>query len=524
MQLSKTKIISGKECREAIMYGVNTLADVVESSLGPRSAETGISRVDQQGNVYDRIILKDGVSIGRSVDLKDEKYNFSAQVLLEAAQKSVQEVGDGTTVTICMARALIVEAEKRIAAGIAPMAIKEEIEPDIKRAIELLKENAKPITTLEQKIQIATISCEEESLGKLIGQTIDKVGDEGVITVEHSKNGETYVDMQEGMQWDRGLASPYMITDADTLTGTIEDGYVLVTDFPINNILELKPLLDDFIKHSRFLTIIAPEFGGDGLSSLIANKLQNVFLTLAIKAPSFGRQQTDMLQDIAILTGATYITKDQGHKLTDVRFEHLGKAKKITGSLTSAILSGGEGKKEAIEARIAEVKKLLEGETNDFENERLRERLAKLTKGVAVIKVGGHTDIEIKERYERALDSTLATRQAVKKGIVAGGEVSYLPLIPYMKSEIVKKALEAPFKRLVTNAGKDAGRLLERLDQYKDPKMGYDVMHDRFVDMIENGIIDPVSCAISALTNASSVAIRLVSTQQIVVPEDKEVK
>lgn len=519
----KTKVLSGQACQDALLLGVDTLANAVGSTLGPRSGLVGMSRTTQQGEVYDRVINKDGVSVGRAIDLQDEAINFSAQILLEAAQKTVQSVGDGTTAVTILAQALYHQGRKRIAAGISPMSIKEQIEPDLKTALQILEMHATPVTTLKQKIQVATISCEEESLGKLIGETIDSVGSEGVVTVENSKSGETRLDFQEGMQWDRGFASPYFMTDPETRMGAIENGYIFVTDFSLTNILDIKPLLDEFITHSRFLTIVAPEFGGDALTSLIANKMQNVFLTLCVKAPSFGRQQTDMLQDIAILTNATFITKEQGHKLTDVRFEHLGKAQKVTADRISTLISGGEGKKEAIQARIDQVKMLIEEETNDFELQRLRERLAKLTKGVAVIRVGGATDVEIKERYERALDATLATRQAVKKGIIAGGETAYLTLIPHMQSTIVQEALKAPFQRLCTNAGLDSGQMLERLESKSDG-YGINVITGKPTRMIKEGIIDPVAVPLEVLKNAFSVALQLLATTSIVIPEVMEKK
>ena len=515
-QLPSTQVLFGKEVKEAIRIGIDILEQAVGSTLGAKGQAVGIDRM------YENVIIRDGVNVAKAIILKDRAQNFALSVMREAAQKTVQDCGDATTATIILAHALYVEAEKRIATGISPRSIEAEIMPDITEAIKLLQSSAIPVTTLKQKIEVARISCEEESLGELIGGTIDSIGEDGVVTVDFSKTGETYVDMQEGMQWDRGLASPYFITNPDTLTGTIEDGYVFVTDFPINNIITLKPLLDDFINHSRFLTIIAPEFGGDGLTSLIANKAQNVFLTLAIKAPGIGRQQTDMLGDIAALTGATFITADQGHKLEDVRFEHLGKAAKVSATQTNTILAGGEGERETIDARIATVKKLLEGETNEFELERLKERLAKLTNGVAVIKVGGQTDIEIKERYERALDATLATRQAVKGGIINGGETAYLNLISAVKSDITKKALQAPFRRLVTNAGYDSGQLLEKLLHAQNPYCGVDVIDGEIKDMMEAGIIDPVNCLIASLTNAASVAIQLLNTATLVLPQRDE--
>ncbi len=509
-----TEIFTEQELQEKIKRGVDTLNFLVGATLGARGRMVGIDRG------YENVTLRDGVSVAKSLFLEDRASQFAVSIMREAAQKTVQEVGDGTTATIILAHALYTEGMKLIAQGIHPRSFIEPIEKDVLEAIRILNSVAIPVDTLSHKIQVATVSCEEASLGKIIGETLDRVGEEGVVTVEHSKTGSTYVDMQEGMQWDRGLASPYFMTDPQTLSGVIENGHVLVTDLDITNIMEIKPFLDDFITHSRFLTIIAPDFGGDALSSLIANKVNNVLLSVCIKAPSFGGQQTSMLQDIALLTGATFITKEQGHKLEDVRFTHLGKASRITATQTMTILSGGEGDKKLIAGRIEELKKLVSEETNDFELERLRERLAKLTNGVAVIRVGGHTDIETKERFERALDATLATRQAVKTGIVPGGETVYLSLIPHMKSDIMKKALVAPFSRLVENAGFNSGQLIERLSVYGIDGVGIDVTDGEIKDMIGVGIIDPVAAPIAALQNATSVAIQLLNCIGVVLPKD----
>lgn len=515
--LPKTNIISGEQAREAIKIAVNLLEQAVGSTLGARGKAVLIDKG------YDTVIIRDGVSVARAINLEDKAQQAALSVMREAAQKTVDEVGDSTTATIILAHALYTEGIKRIAAGIDPRQFVLEMESDIAIATKLIEEKAIPVTNLKQKIQIATISSEEESLGKLIGETIDTVGNDGVVTVDKSKSGETYVEMQEGMQWDRGLASPYFITDPESLTATVENGAVFVTDFALTSMKDVLPLIQDIVdSHGvRFFTFIAPEFGGDVLPSLIANKAQGKFLGICVKAPSFGGQQTNMLQDIAILTGATFISESLGHKLSDVRFTHLGKAERISASQTTALIAGGLGDKEAITSRIAEIKKLLEDETSDFEIERLKERLAKLTNGVAVIRVGGKTDVEMKERFERALDATLATRQAVKKGIVPGGEVVYLSLIKDMKSDIVKRALTAPFRRLMSNAGYDGGEMLAKLGSRGDDT-GFNVVTGEFGSMIKSGIIDPASCSVSALNNAFSVASSLLITETLIIPIEEK--
>lgn len=517
MDNQKTTVSFKNNVRLKIREGIDVLENAVGSTLGARGKGVAINRG------YEQIVIRDGVSVARGITLKDNEAQSALAIMREAAQKTVDMVGDGTTATIIMAHAIYTEGEKRIAAGIDPREFVEEIEADIKACISELEKKAIPVKTLEQKIQIATISCEEKELGEIIGKTIDEVGDDGVVTVDKSKTGITEVDMQKGMQWDRGLASPYFITDPNTMTATIEDSPVFVTDYELNTMKDILPLIKDIVEVNgkRFFTIIAPEFGGDVLPSLLLNKQQGTFLCICIKAPSFGGQQTNMLQDIAVLTGGTFISKEQGHKLEDVRFEHLGYAEKISASQTTSLVSGGKGDKKAIDERIKTAKALLKDETSEFERERLKERIAKLGNGVAVIKVGGNTDIEIKERFERALDSALATRQAVKKGIIPGGEVAYLSL--RVKSDIVKKALQAPFKRLMSNAGFDPGQMLERILK-EDQTSGIDVTDGKIKDMLEVGIIDPVACAIEVLKNASSVACTLLITETLITNIDKENK
>lgn len=527
--MNKTRVVPEKEAREGILSGVNTIADAVETTLGPKGNNVGISRVTQQGEVYERVVLHDGVSVGRAVELEDEIENFGARVLLEAAQKSVDETGDSTTATICLSRAILVEANKRLAAGINAQDIKKEVEQDVEIALKTLDTLSSPITTLEQKIQVATISSEEPELGKLIGETIHNIGEYGVVTIDKSRTGKTYVEMQEGMQWDKGYASPYFMTDPNTRSATVENGLVLVTDYLLHKMLDLVPLIQTVLNSGeRFITIIAQDFEGDVLPSFIQNKMEGKFMPLLVKAPSFGEHQRAMLQDIATLTGATYISHDIGIDVKDITPEHLGRADKIEAGQNTTILSGGKGDKEAIQARINEVQALLDEEESDFEKERLKERLAKLSSGVAVIRVGGETDIEIKERYERALDAALATRQAVKGGIVPGGETTYLRLAQDVKSKIMKDAFEAPFKRLMENADMNSGQMLERLDSCVVPmysekgSMGIDVNTGEIVDLIKEGIIDPTLCLKSAIKNASSVALTLLTTKRLVLPVQKD--
>ncbi len=515
-----TTVLSGKDVREGLKAGIDILADAVSITLGARGSMVGIERG------YENIILRDGVSVAKAIWLENKAQRFGANVLRESAQKTVDEVGDGTTATIILARAIYSEAEKMVATGINPRALFDEINQDVLKASEILKKNAIPVTTLKQKIEIATISAEEEELGKLIGETLDKLGDDGVLSVDKSKSGDTYVEHQEGMRWDKGLASPYFINDPDSMTATLEDCPVLVTDLDITNMQQILPLLEDVLKNTRIFAIIAPSFGGDMLPSMVTNKMQNKFLGVCIKAPGYGEEQSKMLEDLAILTGAQFITQAQGHNIADVRFTHFGKAERITSDINSTLVAGGAGDKKNIGNRIIEIKKEMQSADSDFKTEKLRERLAKLTNGVAVIKVGGKTDIEIKERFERALDAALATREAIKKGIVAGGETAYLNLIPEMKSVIIQNALKAPFEKLVSNAGFDAGQMLERVNGAgpHQPNEGIDVTTGFTENMITKGIIDPVAVPIAALNNAASVALQLLGTKVLILKDEPETK
>jgi len=518
MNIPITDVLRGKEVREAIQAGINIMNDAVGTTLGARGKMVGIERG------FENIILRDGVSVAKAIWLEDKGQRFAANVLRESAQKTVDVVGDGTTVTVILAHAIYTEALKVVAAGTNPRVLFDEIENDINTATRELKKMAVPVTTREQKIEIATISAQEPKLGQLIGETLDKIGNDGVLTIDKSKTGETYVEMQEGMQWDKGLASPYFINDPSSMTATLEDCPVLVTDLDINNMQQLLPMLEDQLKSSRTFAIISPSFGGDALPSLVTNKMQNKFMAACIKAPGYGEEQTKMLEDLAILTGATFITQQQGHNILDVRASHFGRAEKITSSTTSTIVSGGAGTKSAIDQRIKEIKDKLEEANSDFDKEKLRERLAKLTNGVAVIKVGGQTDIEIKERYERALDAGLATREAIKQGIVPGGEIVYLNLMGSIKSQIVKNALLAPFTRLVENAGFNAGEMLEKRKSEKNLTVGVDVTTGKIVNMVASGIVDPVAVPIAALTNATSVALQLLGTEVLILQRDPETK
>lgn len=475
------------------------------------------------------MIQHDGVTTAKSVDPEDPYENFGATILKEAALKQVDEVGDGTSVVICLAGAILNEGNKLISAGIKPQSLRRGLEEGAIKLVAELDKLAIPIKTLEEKIQVATISAENAELGKLIATTIDEAGEDGVVTVDSSKGTEAaVVEKQEGMQLDRGWASQFFITDPDNMIATLESSSVLVTDYKIETLAELQEFFADTLKNTKSLTIIAPDFSELALSLLVDNKIRGIFQVLAIKAPGFGQNQKDILQDIAILTGATFISKDAGMKLSDTRYAHLGKAGYISSKKDSTVITGGAGKKEDIATRVQTIKNLIPQTDQNFDKEKLRERLGKLTGKIAVIKVGGHTEIEMKEKKMRVEDSVEATKAAIKEGIIPGGEIVYLNIRQVLdKKDFAQKilydALEKPLRTLVENAGFDSGNVLGEVMK-RPPTEGFDVVEGGFKNMIESGIVDPVLVAKQAIQNAVSVSIQLLTTGAVSVPVIEEKK
>ncbi len=511
--------------QDKLMAGVNTVADAVELTLGPRGNNVGIAKTNPRGEVYDRTILHDGVSVSLAIHLKDEAENFGAQTLIEASRKQRDSVGDGTSVTICLARAIMKQASPIIAAGTNPQELRPGLEKGIEKLQTALTKISQPITTLKDMTRVATISAEDETLGKLIAQTVEKVGVDGIVTAEESKSSETTVDHQTGMQLDHGYYHELFVTNPDRMEATLEHPYILVTDKPITSLVPLAPFLNDFVAKAKKLVIIAPDISRDALGLFIQNKLEGKMLPLCIKAPSFGQDQKDKLQDIAVLTGARFITEDAGHEFEKVTMADLGKCQSITASKTETIMAGGMGKKSLIAERVALIKKTLENPETEFAKMKLQERLGKLTSGVAVIHVGGHTEIEMKERRERVIDGIAATKAAMREGIVPGGEIVYLTIREVLNQSILAekilyKALEQPFRRLVENAGYDGGELLAKLADSTTPNAGYDVTKGEFRNMIFAGIIDPTAVPKNALNNAASVSIQLLTTKALILPDD----
>lgn len=506
-----TNVKFGNEAIDATYEGVNEVCEATATTLGPLGRNVLIDKG------YETDIIHDGVRVASSINPEEPFKRNGAKVIQEAAKKQRDAVGDGTTAVMVLTQAILKETLKATASGINPMKLRHGLESGAEKIVKRLEQLSTPITTLEQKIQIATISAEDKELGKLVAGTIHKIGNDGILTVDKSKAAETFVEMQEGMQVDKGYAHGFMVTDPERQAAILEDCYVLVTDIPLNDLTQIGKYLEGTIfPNTKKVLFISPEIGVDFLTVLVGAKMQGAFLGLAMRAPGIGTMQTDMLQDICALTGATFITKEAGHKFEDFDFSALGHANRIIMSKISTIIEGGSGHKDDILQRIQVIRKQMEDDSlSEYDQEQLKGRLGKLTNGVAVIKVGGHTDVEMKERYERALDAVCATQSAVKHGLVPGGEISYLNALDKLDEKnlgekILKDALKAPFKRLVENAGYDSGELF---NQWKagDKLTGFDVVTGKWQNMIDAGIVDPTGVPTNAVKTAVSVAVQLSS-------------
>lgn len=510
------KIYLGNEALDKLVEGSTLLARAVGTTLGPRGRNAAIDRG------FDVIVVHDGVTVAREVEAEDPAVNDGVRIIRQAANKQVDAVGDGTTVTTILANAILTECQRIIATGVNPMELREGLEQGVNRLVTELDIVATPIETVEEKIQVATISAEDPELGKMIGETIDSIGVDGIITIEESKTAETFVEHQEGMQYEGGYISPYFVTNPARLEATVEDALILITDKNVVNIQELTGLLDKVTKITRNFVVIAPDVTDSALASFVLTKVQGGMNIMAVKAPSFGDTQREMLIDIATLTGGTVITGEAGQRFEGVELAQLGRAQRVTATKDATLIVGGQGDKGAITQRIEAIKEQLSrADGSDFQIEKLRERIGKLGSGVAIIKVGGHTEVEMRERKERAIDAVAATQAAIKEGIVPGGEVVYLTIrgkLPKTPTgKILYRALEKPFAKLVENAGQNAGTLLAKLED-KEVGWGFDVTDGVFKNMIDAGIIDPVQVSKSALLNAVSVAILAMTTDVLIVP------
>ena len=518
------QIITGEGSRQSILRGVNALADAVKITLGPKGRNAVIEK-----KFGAPIITKDGVTVAKEIELKDPLENMGAQMVREVASKTSDVACDGTTTATVLAQAIVREGAKAVAAGMNPMDLKRGIDMAVEVVVADLVKNSKKVTSNEEIAQVGTISANGDAeIGKFLADAMKKVGNEGVITVEEAKSLETELDVVEGMQFDRGYISPYFVTNADKMRVEMEDAYILINEKKLSSLNELLPLLEAVVQTGKPLVIVAEDVEGEALATLVVNRLRGGLKVAAVKAPGFGDRRKAMLQDIAILTGGQAISEDLGIKLENVTLNMLGRAKKVMIDKENTTIVNGAGKKADIEARVAQIKAQIEETTSDYDREKLQERLAKLAGGVAVIRVGGATEVEVKERKDRVDDAMHATRAAVEEGVLPGGGVALLRATESLKKvrthnedqkhgvDIVRKALQAPARQIATNAGEDGsvivGKILEK-DQYG---YGFDAQGGDYVDMVKKGIIDPTKVVRQALQGASSVAGLLITTEAMV--------
>jgi len=529
------QIVFSEEARQKLARGINILAKTVVTTLGPRGRNVALDRKWGAPNV-----VHDGVSVAKEIELEDPFENMGAQLAKEAASKTNDIAGDGTTTSTLLTQAMVNEGLKNITAGANPMVLKKGIDEAVAAVVEQVNKMAKKVSinNKEEITQVATISAADPQIGQKIAEALQKVGKDGVVTVEEGKGLQMEIDYKEGMEFDRGFASPYFATDPDKMIAEVEDAYILITDKKISAISDLLPFLEKFVKVSKNLVIIADEVEGEALATLVVNKLRGTFNALVVKAPGFGDRRKAMLEDIAILTGGTVISEDLGKKLENVEVDDCGRADKVWADKENCRIIGGKGDLAKIKARIAQIRREIEETTSEFDKEKLQERLAKLSGGVAVINVGAATEVEMKEKKERVNDAVSATKAALEEGIVAGGGVTLLQarkVLATLKKkvefdeertgiDIVYKALAEPVKMIAKNSGFDAGYVMKTIEEAKDNDFGFDALNLEFGSMFKKGIIDPAKVVRIALENAASVATMVLTTEALVtdIPEKKE--
>ena len=525
------KIIkSGEEAHAKLERGVNILADTVKVTLGPKGRNVVLDRKFQTP-----LITNDGVTIAKEVELSDVCENMGAQIIKEVSIKTNDVAGDGTTTAAVLAQAIIKQGMKNFAAGANPMVLRKGISKAVDTVVAELKKQSKPIEDEKSIVQVASISAGDDEIGKLIGEAMKKVGKDGVITVEEGKTLETTLDVVEGMQFDRGYASSYMCTNTEKMEAVLDDPLILITDKKISNMQEILPLLEQVVKAGRQMLIIADDVEGEALTTLVINKLRGTFTCVAVKAPGFGDRRKAMLQDIAILTGGTVVSEELGKSLNTTTLQDLGQARSAVITKDNTTIVAGAGDKREISERVSAIRAQIENCTSDYDREKLQERLAKLAGGVAVIRVGSATEVEMKEKKLRIDDALAATRAAVEEGIVCGGGVALLHAIPAVKklieklngdekvgAQIILSSLQAPVRQIAQNAGIDGGVVVDKILSSEQENFGYDALNDRYVDMIEKGIIDPTKVTRSALQNAASVSSTLLTTECIIVNEPEK--
>ena len=520
----------GEDARKSILEGVNKLADTVKVTIGPKGRNVVLDK-----SFGAPLITNDGVTIAKEIELEDPYENVGARLVKEVSTKTNDVAGDGTTTATLLAQTLIREGVKNVAAGGDPMAIKRGMDKAVNEAVEGLKEISSSVNGKEDIARVASISANNKEIGSLIAEAMEKVSKDGVITIEESKTANTELNVVEGMQFDKGYISPYMVTDTEKMEAIVDNPYILITDKKISNIQEILPLLESLMQQSGKLVIIADDIEGEALSTLILNKLRGVLNVVAVKAPGYGDRRKEMLEDIAILTGGEVIASDLGLELKDTTIEQLGRAKQIKVQKENTIIVDGSGDKAKISARVAQIRKQIEETTSEYDKENLQERLAKIAGGVAVIGVGAATEVEMKEKKLRIEDALSATKAAVEEGIVAGGGTAYVNVIPRVKKlldkvdedeklgvKIILKALEEPVKQIATNAGLEGSVILDKVKE-SPVGVGFDALNEKYVDMKKEGIVDPTKVTRSALQNAASVASMVLTTESVVTnkPEPK---
>ena len=518
------QIAYGEEARKSLMRGIDQLADTVKITLGPKGRNVVLDKKYGAPRITNA-----GVTIAKEIELDDPVENMGAQLVKEVSIKTNDVAGDGTTTATLLAQALIREGMKNVTAGANPMVLKKGIADAINVAVKAVSDNSKQVSGSDDIARVATVSSQDEFIGKLIAEAMEKVTTDGVITVEESKTAETYSEVVEGMMFDRGYIAPYMVTDTDKMVAELDNPYILITDKKISNTQEILPILEQIVQSGRKLLIIAEDVEGEALTTLVLNKLRGTFTCVAVKAPGFGDRRKEMLQDIATLTGGTVITSDLGLELKDTTMDQLGTARQVKVEKENTIIVDGAGDKDAIKGRVAQIRQQIETTTSDFDREKLQERLAKLAGGVAVIKVGAATEVEMKEKKLRIEDALAATKAAVEEGIVAGGGIACMNAIPAVSAfvdtlegdaktgaKIVLKALEEPLRQIAANAGLEGSVICENIKKANKVGYGFNALTEEYTDMIEAGIVDPTKVTRSALQNASSVAAMVLTTESLV--------
>ncbi len=518
------QIAYGEEARKALMRGIDQLADTVKITLGPKGRNVVLDK-----KFGAPLITNDGVTIAKEIELDNAFENMGAQLVKEVSIKTNDVAGDGTTTATLLAQALIREGMKNVTAGANPMVLKKGISKAVATAVDTLKTNSKQVDGSKDIARVATISAGDEFIGNLIAEAMEKVGKDGVITVEESKTAETYSEVVEGMMFDRGYITPYMCTDTDKMEAVIDDAYILITDKKISNIQEILPLLEEIVKAGQKLVIIAEDIEGEALTTLILNKLRGTFVCVGVKAPGFGDRRKEMLRDIAVLTGGQVISSEIGLELKDTTIAQLGRARQVKVDKENTIIVDGAGNADEIKGRVGQIRAQIEASTSDFDREKLQERLAKLAGGVAVIKVGAATEVEMKEKKLRIEDALAATKAAVEEGIVAGGGTALLNTAPAVSAlvdslegdektgaKIVLKALEEPVRQIAANAGLEGSVIVDKIQTAGKVGFGFNALTEEYVDMMSNGIVDPTKVTRSALQNAASVASMVLTTESLV--------